>query len=473
MKYYHKIYLPIALLVLNLSPFGNISVNAQTYYTISTFAGTGTYGYTGDSGLATAAKLKYPDYVTTDKRGNVYICDNDAHSVRKVDVTTGIIYTIAGNDTGGFSGDGGLAIHARMHYPYGINFGVSGDDTNVIFIADAGNNRIRKVSAAGIITTIAGTGVASYTGDGSSAMSATIYSPAAICADRNRNLYIADEANNAIRKIDHATGYISTIAGTGVAGYTGDGGLATLATLNAPTGMQIDNKGNIYFSDTYNNVIRRIDSATGIITTVAGNGFGAGTVTGGAYSGDSGLATAAELNWPCDVQVDTLGNIFICDQKNNRIRKVDAATHIITTIAGTGVGGKTGDGGLATLAKIWWPTGIRLSDSGIIYISDWQNSKIRKLTPHDTSVGVGTSPVLSKGEVVVWPNPVKENLTLSLSKGEGTHFVITNLSGRTLLQGKIYSSKQTIDVSRLQAGVYLIQVINKEGLKQTVKVVKE
>lgn len=322
-----------SLLFIFIFPFFVGGASAQTYYTITTIAGTGTYGYSGDGGLATNAKLKIPANVTTDKIGNIYISDYDANNIRKIDRATNIIYTIAGIDSSGYNGDGIPATSAKLNAPYGINFGIIGDDTAAIFICDAQNNRIRKISSLGIITTIAGTGVMGYSGDGSSAILAKLSNPAGIVADKQKNFYFTDASNYVIRKINAITGYISTIAGTGVAGYSGDGGPATAATM-LPGGIQLDKHGNIYFCDTWNNVVRRIDSATGIITTVAGNGYLAGTLSG-AFAGDSGLATTAELFYPTELQINDKGDLFICDQKNNRIRKVDGTTGIITTIAGT------------------------------------------------------------------------------------------------------------------------------------------
>ena len=214
------------------------------------------------------------------------------------------------------------------------------DASGNLYIADTGNNRIRKVSATGIITTVAGNGSAGYSGDGGPATSAQLDGPEGVAVDGSGNLYIADTCNNRIRKVS-ATGIITTVAGNGSAGYSGDGGPATSAQLSLPAGVAVDGSGNLYIADSGNNRIRKV-SATGIITTVAGNGSPG-------YSGDGGPATSAQLNQPAGVAVDASGNLYIADSSNNRIRKV-SATGIITTVAGNGFDGYSGDGGPATSA---------------------------------------------------------------------------------------------------------------------------
>lgn len=461
------------LLFIFIFPFFVGGTSAQTYYTITTIAGTGAFTYSGDSGLATSASFETLGYMTTDKKGNIYITDYNVGVIRKIDKITNIIYTIAGTGiNGSYNGDGIDARTAKLYDPSGIIFGISGEDTNSMFVCDFNNYRIRKInSLTNIIGTIAGKDTAGYSGDGGPAIMAKLYSPAGICADKNKNIYFTDYNASVIRKIDAVTGYISTIAGTGTRGYSGDGGAATSATLNGPIGIQLDKHGNIYFCDGWNNVVRRIDSATGTITTVAGDGYLAGTHSG-AFGGDSGLATAARLNTPSYLQINDKGDLFICDQKNNRIRKVDGTTGIIITIAGTGGAGFSGDGGLATNAKLRDPSSICLVDSGIIYITDANNFRIRKLTPHDTSVNVPA--VTSSEQLSIYPNPVKNTLQFVVSNREfGSDYIIVGVNGRELMRAKIIAVKQTIDVSKLQPGNYFIQVMNKEGDKQSVRFVKE
>ena len=280
---------------------------------IQTVAGTGGAGYSGDGGPATSAEIKNPVGVAVDASGNIYIADTENHRIRKVDAATGIIQTVAGTGVGGDSGDGGPATSAQLRKAQGVTVDASGN----IYIADTLNQRIRKVDApTGIIQTVAGTGVAGYSGDGGPATSAQIKNPAVVAVDASGNIYIGDTDNHRIRKVDPATGIIQTVAGTGVAGYSGDGGPATSAQIKNPAVVAVDASGNIYIGDTDNHRIRKVDPATGIIQTVAGTG-----VAG--YSGDGGLATSAQLKKAQGVTVDASGNIYIADTENYRIRKVD------------------------------------------------------------------------------------------------------------------------------------------------------
>ncbi len=276
-----------------------------------------------------------------------------------------IISTIAGNGTAGYSGDGGPAASAELNSPSGVAVDFSGN----IYIADYKNNRIRRVDASGVISTVAGKGTAGYSGDGGPASSAELSTPSGVAVDTSGNIYIADSSNNCVRKVD-ASGVISTVAGNGTAGYSGDGGPAVSAELSSPSGVAVDTSGNIYIADDKNNCIRKVD-ASGVISTVAGNG------TGG-YSGDGGPASSAELSSPFGVAVDASGNIYIADDKNNRIRKVDASG-VISTVAGNGTGGYSGDGGPATSAQLNSPSGLAVDSSGNIYIADTTNYRVREV----------------------------------------------------------------------------------------------
>jgi sugar lactone lactonase YvrE len=339
---------------------------------IDTVAGTGTAGYSGDGGAATAAKLNTPLCITVDSSGNIYIADTYNNRIRKVN-TSGIITTVAGNGTVGYSGDGGAATAAQLFYPAGITIDISGN----LYIADWRNNRIRKVNTSGIISTVAGTGTAGYSGDGGAATAAQVNNPIGVTIDSTGNIYIADRDNRRIRKVN-TSGIISTVAGTGTAGYSGDGGAATAAQLNNPTGVSIDSTGNIYIADLINNRIRKVNTS-GIISTVAGTG------TAG-YSGDGGAATAAMLYNPYQITVDSNDNIYIADTYNNRIRKVDTSG-IISTVAGNGTQGHSGDGGDPTGAQLNTPRGVTVDSSGNICIADTNNNRIRKV--YDVPVCTG------------------------------------------------------------------------------------
>jgi uncharacterized protein (TIGR03437 family) len=335
---------------------------------ITTVAGNGTFGYSGDGGPATTAQLAEPSGVAVDGSGNLYIADWDDHVIRKVTAATGIITTVAGNGSPGYSGDGGPATGAQLACPWGVAVDGSGN----LYLADTGYYRIRKVAAAGTITTVAGNGRQyAYSGDGGPATSAQLALPYGAAVDGSGNIYIADWDDNAIHRVAAATGIITTVAGNGSGGYSGDGGPATSAQLSGPAGVAADGSGNIYIADEYNNVIRKVAAATGIITTVAGDG------TQG-YSGDGGPATGAQLGVPLGVAVDGSGNLYIADSLYNRIRKVTAATGIITTVAGGG-SAYPGDGGPATSARVF-PSGVAVDGSGNLYIAEFYGSVIRKVT---------------------------------------------------------------------------------------------
>ena len=357
------------LLLLTAAFCGSAPVYAQTPNIINTVCGTGISGYTGDGGPATAAELNQATRVAIDGAGNQYICDVANNRIRKVDNSTGIITTIAGNGTMGFSGDGGPAVSAELGNPDGIALDAAGN----IYIADQTNNRIRMINTSGIISTIAGNGTIGYTGDGGPATNARIHQPGGVFADGAGNIYFVD-LSNTVRKIN-SSGIISTVAGTGVAGFSGDGGPATAAQVNqAWGGIIVDAYNNIYFSDQMNNRIRKIDPS-GIITTIAGNG------TAG-YAGDGGPAIAAEINYPEGIAIDPSGNLYFCDRFNNVLREINAAG-TISTICGNGTGGFSGDGGPANAALLNAATFPALDLSGqYLYIADAGNDRIRKMGIH-------------------------------------------------------------------------------------------
>jgi trimeric autotransporter adhesin len=347
---------------------------------ITTVAGDGTAGYKGDGGLATSAGLLNPSGVAVDASGNIYIADTSNSRIRLVTKSTGIITTVAGDGTYGYKGDGGLATSAGLYFPYGVAVDASGN----IYIADSVIGRIRLVTkSTGIITTVAGDGTMSYGGDGGLATSAGLYSPNGVAVDASGNIYIADTVNSRIRLVTKSTGIITTVAGDGTLGYKGDGGLATSAGLYYPYGVAVDASGNIHIADTSNSRVRLVTKSTGIITTVAGDG------TTARYKGDGGLATSAGLYSPNGVAVDASGNIYISDNGNYRIRLVTKSTGIITTVAGDGSVGYKGDGGLATLAGLNYPSGVAVDASGNIYIAD--SSRVRLVNPTASTASLAPS----------------------------------------------------------------------------------
>lgn len=296
--------------------------------------------------------------MAVDGAGNIFIADTENHRIRKVTASTGIITTVAGNGTSGYSGDGGAATSAELNAPYAVALDTAGN----IYIADTQNYRIRKITAStGVISTVAGNGIQGYSGDGGTATSAEFGYPSGLALDTAGNIYIVDNSNQRVRKVTASTGVISTVAGNGTAGYSGDGGAATSAELAWPADLALDTAGNIYIADGGNNRVRKVTVSTGIISTVAGNG------TGG-YSGDGGSATSAELNNPSGLILDTAGNIYISDLYNLRIREVTASTGVIATVAGNGSSGYSGEGGAATSASIS-PDRVALDYAGNLYIS--------------------------------------------------------------------------------------------------------
>lgn len=352
--------------------------------TVSTVAGTGVADYSGDGGPATQAAINQTVYVATDLFGNLYLADQNNNRVRRVD-SKGIITTVAGNGNQGFLGDGGPATEASLHSPTGVCTDAAGD----LFIADVGNYRIRKVDTSGKITTVAGNGIEAGGGDGGPATKASMYIPIRCVVDATGNLYVADQSGQKIRKINTA-GIISTFAGTGanagphsIGAYSGDGGPATSADLNNPTAITVDPAGNIYFSDQYNQRIRKVDK-NGIITTVAGNG-------NAGFAGDGGPATSAELNYPGGVVVDQNGDLYFGDPNNNRVRKISNGT--ISTVAGNGTAGFAD--GSPTAAEFNQPFGVAIDTAGNLYVADITNNRIREIsgatqaaTPQFTAAGV-------------------------------------------------------------------------------------
>jgi sugar lactone lactonase YvrE len=416
----------------------NINISSQI---ISTIAGSGFNGYSGDGGPATSAAFSYPKGICFDGSGNLYIAGWNNCRIRKV-LPSGIITSVAGNGSWGYSGDGGPATSAQIGTVYEVACDASGN----LYFADYYHNVVRKVDASGIITTIAGNGINGHFGDGGLATSASLFGPKGLTFDKYGNLYISEM--NYIRKVN-TSGIITSIAGNG-SSSGGDGGPATSAGLDVPHGMTTDTIGNLYIVDQGNNSIRKINSS-GIITTIAGSG-----AIG--YSGDGGPAVLAKLYYPYSIAIDPQRNLYITDTWNHVIRKIDT-NGIITTVAGNGTnagtfpGSFSGDGGPAILAGLDMPMGIASKGSDL-YISDGSNHRIRL---SNTPLGVNNN-IMNNANIQCYPNPFNTRLEV-VTAGNGTFLIsVFDLFGKQIYSAYSEKSQTTIDLKDQPNGMYLLNV---------------
>ena len=406
----------------------------------------------GAQTLATSLPLLLPSAIAYDSQGNLYIAETANHVVRKVD-PAGHITTVAGTGVQGYEGDNEAATSALLDSPQGIAV-----DAANLYIADTHNHRIREVDlASGIIRTIAGNSTAGSAGDNGLAASATLDRPVAIALDGEGDLFIADAASHRIRKIDAVTKNITTVAGAGTQGYEGDNAQAISALLDSPQGLAVDANGNLYLADTHNQRVRRIDALTGTITTVAGNGvFG--------YAGDSSAAPSARLALPQGLSVDAAGNLYFADRANHRVRRVDAISGIITTVAGDGTQGFSGDGAAPASAALDNPRSTAVSPSGLVTIADSGNQRVRQITPSSlqTIAGLGTS--VPSSLAITGPVEISYGsghltaMVTSQSDAMGVVSFIDSSAGGSapVATVSLSSSAATLDTSSLSAGQHVI-----------------
>ena len=388
--------------------------------TIIDFAGNASPGYQGDNGPATQAEVNRVVGLASDAAGNIYLADQNNNVVRKVN-TSGIITTFAGTGAPTFSGDSGLATAAGLSGPTGVCVGPAGD----VYVNDLGNHRVRKIAAGtGIITTVAGSGSALSFGDGGPALAAGMVIPIRCAVDSGGNLYIVDQGAFVIRKVTPA-GVISTFAGINNSqGFSGDNGPAAAAQMNNPTAASFDAAGNLYVTDQFNHRIRKIDT-NGEITTFAGNGTAA-------FAGDNGPATSASLNYPGETAMDSAGNLFIVDCVNEVIREVTAAGTMLTVAGIPGTTGTGGDGGPPRSAQFNNPFALALDPLGNLYVGDINNNRVREIVSLASGPPACTYSLNSGGQA--FP-PTGGNGSINLTAGPGCVWTITNLPAWITITG--------------------------------------
>ncbi len=432
------------------------SINSGKAQTINTICGTGLAGYSGDNGPAISAQLDHPTDVKVDAKGNTYIADRGNEVIRKIN-SAGIITTFAGNGNPGYYGNGGPATSAWLNRPCGVAV----DKTGNVYIGDTNNGIIRKVDTNGIISTYAGIyQTPGYTGNGGPATLARLEDPTYLAIDSADNLYITDHMNNAIRMVYHSTGMIITVAGNTIKGYNGDGGPGPAAQLDDPRGIYVDIFGNLFIADFGNQVIRRVDGLTKNITTIAGCNWPGARGTGGP-------ATGANLNGPISVTADNYGNVFFGESNNDWVRKINTKDTLVYFV-GNGNGGYGGDGGPSTIAKLNYPFSLSVDGVGNVYFPDFNNCVIRRVQV--APLKINTENVA--GGIQVFPNPVTEVLHINNLPQSAT-YSLSNVIGIEVMAGELSQGDHLLSIKELPTGIYNLELNPKDGNKEIRKIIKQ